>query len=249
MYKAIVCSYNEPKEMLHECLKRIQKAGGVPILVKNVSPVGKARNVGLRQVDEDYIFFVDVDELVPPNYFRSMVDFLEKSGENIGGVWALHVPPRKNSTFLQRFEQRLLNYFQKRLMNTDITSIGCGGSCFKKQAIEGLFFNENVETGEDAAFCERMKTSGWKLKIAPVEVEHAKPKNFRDWVKSEIGGGIGYVQVEGSLGYSLKRLFGSPIRGLMLTFHYHDPVFFFLYPLRLIFWYAGILKAVFALRI
>jgi len=131
-------------------------------------------------------------------------------------------------------------------MNTDITSIGCGGSCFKKQAIEGLFFDENIEAGEDAAFCRKVRARGWKLKIAPVEVEHAKPKNFRDWVKSEIDGGTGYVQVGGSLGYSLKRLFGSPIRGLMLTFHYHDPVFFLLYPLRLIFWYVGILRAVFA---
>lgn len=242
MYKAIVCSYKEPKEMLERCLRHIQEAGGIPIVVKAPGGVGKARNIGLMSVDEDYVFFVDVDELIPPNYFGSMINFFEKCEPEVGGIWALHVPP-KNATILQKLEQGLLNYSQKRNMGKDVLSIACGGSCFKKQAIRGLKFDEKLVTAEDAAFCREVRERGWKLRIAPVEIEHVKPKNFGDFIKSEFYGGVGYFQVGGSMAYSVKRLLGSPFRGLQISIHYRNPLFFFYYPLRLLIWFTGILKA------
>jgi len=247
MYKAIVCSYKEPEEMLKKCLARIQEANGIPILVKDISPVGKARNIGLASVNEDYVFFVDMDELVPPDYFETMTKIFEKCEPEVGGIWALHVPP-KNATTLQKLEQGLLNYYQKRNMGKDVSSIGCGGSCYKKQAIQGLKFDEKVATGEDAAFCGKVRERGWKLRIAPIKIEHVKPKNFSDWIKSEFYGGVGYFQLGGSITYSVKRLLGSPLRGLQISIHYRNPLFFFYYPLRLLFWFTGILKASFTIK-
>ena len=242
MYKAIVCSYKEPEETLEKCLKYIRKANGIPVLVKGISPVGKARNTGLMLVNNDYVFFVDADELVPPKYFSNMINFLEKNDPKLGGIWALHVPP-KNATLLQKLDQKLLNYFQRKNMGKDVVSIGCGGSCYTRQAIQGVKFNEKVVTAEDVAFCRKVRERGWKLRIAPIEVEHTKPKDYHDFINSEFYGGVGYVQRGGSFLYSIKRLCGSPFRGLQLSIHFHEPLFFFYYPLRILFWFGGVLKA------
>jgi cellulose synthase/poly-beta-1,6-N-acetylglucosamine synthase-like glycosyltransferase len=247
MFEVIVCSFNEPEETVRKCIENIRKAGGTPIQVTGVSPIGKARNLGLRLSKTDHVFFIDTDETVSKDYFRSMMDFFQKCTEDVGGIWSLHIPPQYDPTILQRFVQRLLNYYQRSL-SQDSDSIGCGGSCFKRQAIEGLLFDEDIRRGEDDLFCRKVKARGWKLRVAPVDLEHSAPKDLHDWIKSEIEGGIGYVQIGGSVRCSLQTLFCSFVRGTTLSFHYNDPIFFFLYPSRLVFRHAGVFKAFFALR-
>jgi cellulose synthase/poly-beta-1,6-N-acetylglucosamine synthase-like glycosyltransferase len=176
-----------------------------------------------------------------------MIDAFRKCEPNVGGIWALNTPP-ENATILQKLEQGLLNYTQRKSIGQDITAIGCGGSCFKREAIRGLKFDESVVAGEDALFCKVLTKKGWKLRVVPVKIEHVKPRGFSDWIKSEFYGGVGYVQVGGSLVYSIKRLLGSPFRGLQLSLHYHNPLFFFYYPFRLLIWFSGISKAFFTSR-
>ena len=229
--------------MLQKCIRHIREANGIPILVKGeIKPIGKARNIGLTQVDDNYIFFVDTDQLVPTHYFKLMIEFFKKCEPNVGGIWALNVPP-ENATTLQRLEQKVLRFSQKRNLGKDVESIAGGGSCFKKQAIQGLKFNENVVTAEDFLFCRQVRARGWKLRIAPIKIEHVKPKDYHDFMNSEFYAGVGYVQVGGSFLYSIKRLCGSPFRGLQLSVHFHEPLFFFYYPLRILFWFTGVLKA------
>lgn len=137
-----ICNYYSEKD---ERIKVIHKENG---------GVSTARNEGLKIALGDYIGFVDSDDTIEKNMYEVL---LEKALENESEIVCCNykdVLPnctRNREHKLQKGLYEGINvlhsYFQDSIMGTVIWN-----KLYKKQIIEGLFFDANYSIAEDTLF-------------------------------------------------------------------------------------------------
>lgn len=125
------------------------------VVVEGVSPVGKARNEGLRRAEGDYIAWVDGDDEVTPDWGREIAaalvsrpDVVVVDAECIG--WP----------FERRWGVKAGRVSAEWLMRDVSRDMGLGCNPFlyvtRRELWEGLLFAEDVRIGEDYLMAPRI---------------------------------------------------------------------------------------------
>ena len=123
--------------------------------------VSKSRNIGLKSVSGDYVFFMDSDDYIIPETLEIMLKATEDYNADIVDSYHLIIYSKNNKNYYFTEGKvpkndivmgSLKNNIEVLTKSTYIT-----GKLIKKELIEGLTFNEDLRRYEDLVFEHQLK--------------------------------------------------------------------------------------------
>lgn len=164
------------------------------VIVKGVSPQGKAINQGVAQARGSVILILDDDSRVADEtVFASLIDTLD-SDPRIGMAGAsIVVPPEANA-----FQLRAARQFPR--FNTPVvdaitdSDLACHGCCvFRREVFEEVGGErEDIIRGLDPDLRVRLRRAGYRVVLAPnARIYHPLPGSLRKLVKVFFRNGVG----------------------------------------------------------
>lgn len=134
--------------------------------------IGYSRNVVLKNARGCYILWLDGDMIIPKNYVRKLVEFIDshpeiaivkgkqslKSGANLWGTLEAY----------SRAASRMINYRSEKTKNK---ALGTGGALYRVSALKEVGgFDEKIKGyGEDLDVEMKIRAKGWIADVVNVE--------------------------------------------------------------------------------
>lgn len=175
--KEVLVVYTPSKDRTLEILKKIQ---GIRILVSRKPGPAPARNLGLKNAKGKYIAFIDSDCILPRNWAQKAKKFLENP--EIAGVGGPGIS--KEKSLVSQALDALLFGVHKNVKKKYVLSLATMDVMYRKDAIQGLRFDESLLTGEDPEFNFRLRKRGYKLLFSrELWVYHYHPVTLRGVLK------------------------------------------------------------------
>ena len=133
-------------------------------LKKENAGVSSARNVGLDNVEGDYITFIDADDWVDENYLELLIATVKKNHSDI--VISSYKQFNNIDVFYLRaytIQEKYLLNFEKmnrddfltifpKLMSANVCFNNAVSKLFRKDLVKNLRFNNSIKYGEDLDF-------------------------------------------------------------------------------------------------
>lgn len=118
----------------------------------------KARNVGLKKVQTDYVFFLDDDDVWLPNKIEAQIDFLESHSGYIGVTcWRRLVYAKSGlEVDVMPTETLIESYIRKRNYTGSFSFFGYRWNAETKD----VFLDETLKAVQDHDFYIRMREAG-----------------------------------------------------------------------------------------
>lgn len=176
------------------------------IVVKGVSPNGRARNVGVSRSKGDIFVFIDDDAtLGHKDVIKQLLDILENS-DSIGVVGSSRIIP-EDSTWLQRRIAKEIPRIEHAVVDkavesnpsvnsrsfSEITTTCC--AIRKGVFLEAGGFSEKLVRGVDTEFFFRVRKLGYRFILAPnCWVYHPPPEDIASLLRKYYLYGTGHAQ-------------------------------------------------------
>lgn len=151
--------------------------------------VGAVRNHGASTATGEYLSFIDADCCVPPDYFRRALEVVADRGVAATGS-TYELPP--NPHWIEKTWHALHGSRSDgfvRYLNAG--NFFCERSAFEK--IGG--FDEGLESGEDAEFCQRFRAAGFRIyEAGAVSAVHlGNPKSLPEFFRKQLWHAVGML--------------------------------------------------------
>ena len=150
------------------CMNFLRSDSRFRYLKKENGGVSSARNVGLDNVEGDYITFIDADDWVDENYLDLLITTVKKNHSDI--VVSSYKQFNNIDVFYLRAyslqEKYLLNFERMnrddfltifpKLMSTNVCFNNAVAKLFRKELVNNLRFDTSIKYGEDLDFYFRL---------------------------------------------------------------------------------------------
>lgn len=136
----------------YEMLKEYEsKHNNIKLIKQENSGPSKARNVGLKEAEGEYIIFVDSDDLLPTDSFEFRYKLAKEKNADV-----IVCGTEKTTDGIERkpIARHMFNDGY-RVLGKDNDILWALGPCnkiFKREIIEGIFFPLNIDYAEDQVF-------------------------------------------------------------------------------------------------
>lgn len=131
---SVIAAINDPRIMYFQ-----KENGGV----------SSARNLGLTKADTEFVCFLDSDDLWPKNFLETMLNKLDQNSD-YQAAYCLRTIVFPDGRKIMSYQKDSCKsghiteaLFKKSFMQTSTI-------CFRKQLLEGLFFETSLSNAEDA---------------------------------------------------------------------------------------------------
>ena len=128
-----------------------------------------ARNLGLKKAQGQFICFLDSDDLWPKNFLQTMLISLQASPE-YGAAYCMRTLLFENGSTQSSYQKDFFlsgrvtaQLFQKTFIQTSTI-------CFRKNVLEGIFFDESLNNGEDVDAWLRISTRTKFLFVPDIQI-------------------------------------------------------------------------------
>ena len=129
---------------------------------ENLGP-SETRNIGLKKANGKYINFLDSDDYLSPNTFRSILRFFDKYGDEIDIVSIpIYFFGEKKGEHILNFKYDS-NKVVDLLETPDHIQMSSASSFFKREAIGDLKFDSNLSVSEDVVFINQLLLKNPKI--------------------------------------------------------------------------------------
>jgi glycosyltransferase involved in cell wall biosynthesis len=128
--------------------------------------LGYSRNVVLKNAQGDYIVWVDDGTIIPKDYVRKQVEFMEKHPDV--GIARGIIGAYSGSNCVATLENMIQLAFSHKYAGKVTTKLpGAGGSIYRvKAAKHAGGFNESIQgAAEDTEIAHRILLAGWQIHI------------------------------------------------------------------------------------
>lgn len=126
---------------------------GVNTIRKENGGVSSARNRGLDEAKGDYIVFIDSDDLVTPDYIEQIFKAIEGNPDTVYISW-------------RSIDRRLGKIIESEKDEFNPWNRCVWNRVFKKEWLNGLRFNEEMQVAEDDDFLKRLPETNKKTYIS-----------------------------------------------------------------------------------
>jgi glycosyltransferase involved in cell wall biosynthesis len=189
--------------------------------------LGPARNLVVNNARGDYIIWVDGDQILPEDYVRKQVEFMEQNSKVGITAGILGILPGNIFLNLELIPAIIdhVHYEKPRNFVWKTEKLpGTGGSIFRVKALKQVngFDNHLIGVGEDQDVARRIKDAGWLIRLndAVFYERHGGMSTLRDLWNRYFWYGYGNQ----SLYRKNRRLFSlprmSPPAGFITGFFY-----------------------------
>lgn len=139
-------------------LEILEKFGA--IVLKGAGSLGKAREIGIKNVETEWFYFIDDDNLIPPKFHERMWQYAD---ENTGMIYPNAVSPFDN--YLVRYEN-IIGRLRRTLGFKSAWEFRgyTGATLIRKQALKGINI-PNIARQEDKFIKNYCQQQGWKVKF------------------------------------------------------------------------------------
>lgn len=148
------CSTDDSKEIIKKYALKDTRIK--PFYSEVNQGVSRTRNIGLKSVSGDYVFFMDADDSISKNAIEIMVEKAIKYDSDL--LDSYHLIIYKDKTFLEHKplkEDLILGNKDNKEMITKASYIT--GKLIDVKLIKGLLFNEELRRYEDLVFEHELK--------------------------------------------------------------------------------------------
>ena len=157
---------------------------GIKVIRQKNKGVSSARNAGLRKAKGDYIVFVDSDDLVSDDYVKEIFKVIRCDVDTVYISW-------------KSIDGKLGKIIQNEADEFNLWNRCVWNRVFKKEYIQDLFFNEEMQVAEDDDFLNRLSVPKSKSYISkPIYYYRAGRENsltyrankgeFRPRIKTQV---------------------------------------------------------------
>lgn len=142
------------------------------VLRRSEGTIGAIRNFGARLGTADIVSFIDCDCLVPIDFFTTLERVFDRTGAAAAGR-RIVLPP--NPTWVESAWDQM----HQDGLDGERTWINSANLAVRRRAFEAVGgFDENLETGEDAELCQRIRSSGGTIiqdqRLAVAHLDNSK---------------------------------------------------------------------------
>jgi len=169
------------------------------ILVKGVSPQGKAINQGAARARGDVLVIMDDDSRpADERVVERLVRVLREDGR-IGMAGASVVPPPEATPFQRRLAREFPRFSVPVVDRVTESDMACHGCCaFPRTAFDAAGReNEEIVRGLDPDLRTRLRRLGYRVVLAPgCVVYHPLPATLRGFLRLMYRNGLGSAQAQ-----------------------------------------------------
>ena len=144
--------------------------------------LGYSRNVVVDNAEGEYIIWVDGDMVLPRDFVRKQVEFMEKNPD-VGIAKARHgiMSTENVIAILENVPFVIYDYNSKNKKNNLLKKLpGTGGAIFRLEALRQVsgFDGKIKGAGEDQDAAFRIKKAGWAIKQSPTIFFEKRPQTW-----------------------------------------------------------------------
>jgi glycosyltransferase involved in cell wall biosynthesis len=120
----------------------------IKYIYKSNGGVSSARNVGLKNATGGFICFLDSDDFWPENFLQVMSDKLTANSEYCA-AYCMRTRLFEDGSMQPSYQKEFFASGQITELLFQKTFIQTSTLCFKKNVLDGLYFDETLTNGED----------------------------------------------------------------------------------------------------
>jgi glycosyltransferase involved in cell wall biosynthesis len=136
---------------------------------KNNGGVSSARNLGLKNVQGQFICFLDSDDLWPNNFLATMTANLQNNSQ-YGAAYCMRTLLFENGSTKPSYQKGFFSSGKITQQLFEKTFIQTSAICFRKKVLEGIFFDESLTNGEDVDVWLRVSTRTQFLFVPDIQI-------------------------------------------------------------------------------
>lgn len=123
----------------------------IKVIHKENGGVSSARNKGIEAAEGDYIGFIDGDDLIEPEMYKTLVDLLEEENADIAHCGYQMVFPDRIDYYHNTGKKKIQTTEEglKDLLSGEMIEPGLVNKLYKKELIKKCRLNETVKINED----------------------------------------------------------------------------------------------------
>ena len=227
----------------------------VRIFRHNWRGLGPTRNVVVANAAGEYIIWVDGDMILPRDFVRKQVEFMEGNPEvGIGkGRYGLY-PQASLAGALENMEFVVAT--SKLRVGEKVPPLGTGGSIYRTRAIKEIAgFDDSIRgSGEDMDVEYRLDLSGWKRDITCAVFYERRRENWKSLWKEYFWHGKGSSRLLGEQNQMIDIrkfwppfAFGTEIFRVVMAYRLTSSKVALLLPLQYVFkrtaWFLGLFQS------
>ena len=141
-------SWDYTGEILDNYAKKDRR---IKVIHKENGGVSSARNKGIEAAEGDYIGFIDGDDLIEPEMYKTLVDLLEEENADIAHCGYQMVFPDRIDYYHNTGKKKIQTTEEglKDLLSGEMIEPGLVNKLYKKELIKNCRLNETVKINED----------------------------------------------------------------------------------------------------
>jgi glycosyltransferase involved in cell wall biosynthesis len=178
--------------------------------------LGFSRNVVVKKASGKYIIWVDGDMILPKDFVRKQVEFMEKNPKVAIAKGRHGILDVKNiADFLENIPFAV---YDLRAVSLENKLPGTGGAIFRTAVLRQVKgFDESLKgVGEDQDVAYRIKVSGWGIKRNSVFFFERRVKGWKDLWKKYVWYGYGNYELYRKNRNLLKPYMFTPLVGFFI---------------------------------
>ena len=123
----------------------------IKVIHKENGGVSSARNKGIEAAEGDYIGFIDGDDLIEPEMYKTLVDLLEEENADIAHCGYQMVFPDRIDYYHNTGKKKIQTTEEglKDLLSGEMIEPGLVNKLYKKELIKNCRLNETVKINEE----------------------------------------------------------------------------------------------------
>ena len=138
---------------------------------KNNGGASSARNLGLKNTQGQFICFLDSDDLWPNNFLQTMTANLQNNPQ-YGAAYCMRTLLFQDGSKKPSYQKEFFSSGQITEKLFQKTFIQTSAICFRKNVLEGIFFDESLTNGEDVDVWLRVSTRTKFLFVPDIQITY-----------------------------------------------------------------------------